>query len=649
MATVIRTLFVDESGDFSESPRSIVSGVLCTGKPEVAEQRIAAALEPVRRRFDIPTVANLHLTALRKTRGNAEASEIAQAVLKAAWGCGTLIGMLVVENARGEGLKDSERTYRLMLLDLLALSDAALPEDREDAQLQVIVARRQRDGTPMSTREDLLADVILRIEDAVEAGLAARGLLARLDARHVRIRPAAQSAGLAVADFIANLTYNRHCRESRALFAALVKQDRLRLFEGLGGYAERRARIAERDGDLPAALARWALLDCGTPNDCDERRATVLERLWRRVLGCGTAGPMATLEAALERLWRSHKAPQDHHLLAAALGRIESALLTTNGPSALLYRLHNLMHQVANQMGDLPTAERMLAGQSALSTATAMDPSLFHLMLDAQVLRTLTEELRLDFAAAQRHARHHLRLTEQYGTIWELMDGMPRPIGFVQSRLWLRARMTLIRALLLAGEPTHLVEAGTLLDPIDAETLNESDRSRLFSYRVWYAVRQGRAADALGLAEALIARHNDPFASQHTARAAADAALLNSGAPTGVLIKLLRVLRARANGLVGHPGELVWRDIGVLEWQVGGRQTAARAAFTRSLEISAALPESPVNIWNRLVIEVHRAQLCGQTAPVRRLPTVVLRLDEQARRMVEDTDPVQGYRRISPY
>jgi len=649
MATVSRTLFIDESGDFTKSPSWVVSGVLCVGTPKAAEKRLAAALEPVRRCLCIPTVADLHLYELRKTRGNAEATDIARAVLAAAWGSGVVTSMLVVENARGAGLKDSERTYRLMLLDLLALADAALPEDREHASLQVIVARRQRDGTLMSTREDLLADVVLRIEDAVEVGLAARGLLARLDAQDVRILPAAQSAGLAVADFIANLTYNRRCRESRALFDALVQQDRLRLFEGLGGYAERRARIAERDGDLAAALARWALLDCGKSADSEGRRATALAHLWRRVLGRGTAGPMATLEAVLERLWRAHKAPQDHHLLAAALTRIESALLATNGPPALLCRLHNLMHQVANQMGDLPTAERMLAGQSALSTATAMDPSLFHLMLDAQVFRTLTEELRLDFAAVQRHARNHLRLTKQYGTIWEQLEDTPRLSGFVQSRLWLRARMTLIRALLLAHEPTDLVEAGTLLDEIDAQTLNESDRSRLFSYRVWHAVRQGRSADALELAEELIERHNDPFASQHTARAAADAALLNSGAPTRGLMRLLRVLRDRADDLVGHPGELVWRDIGVLERQVGGRHTAACDAFTRSLKISAVLPDSPVNLWNRLVIEVHRAQLCGQTAPVRSFPAAVLRLDEQAHRIVEDTDPVRGYRRISPY
>ncbi len=51
-----RTLFIDESGDFTDSPRSIVSGVLCVGKPAAAEKRLALALEPVQRRYQIGPV-----------------------------------------------------------------------------------------------------------------------------------------------------------------------------------------------------------------------------------------------------------------------------------------------------------------------------------------------------------------------------------------------------------------------------------------------------------------------------------------------------------------------------------------------------------------------------------------------------------------
>jgi hypothetical protein len=643
-----RTLFVDESGDFAQSPRSLVSGVLCVGKPGAAEKRLAAALEPVRRRYRIGPLPNLHLTALRR-RSHNEAITVARAVFDAARDSGVLIGSLAVENARGEGLADSERTYRLMLLDLLALADALLPEDRSDARLEIIVARRSMEGTLMSTREDLLADVVDRVTDAVEVGLAARGLLTRLDARHVRVWPAAESAGLAVADFIANITYNRHRPESGALFASLVEQDRLRLFEGLGSYAERRARISERDGDLAVALGRWALLDCDADAACQSRRADALIRVWRRALRSGTTGPLATLEAALERLWRGHKALQDHPPLAAALIRIETALRDAGGPATLMYRLHNLMHQVANQMGDLPTAERIIAAQSALAKAVAADPSLFHLLLDAQVFRALTEELRLDFAAAELAARDHMRLVEQYGVVWELLDaGLPET-GFVGSRLWLKARMTLIRALLLGGSPAQLTEAHALLQEINADELNDADHARLLGYRVWQGVRDGRPAEVLPLAKSLIERFTDPFAAQHAVRAAADVALSPDAVSKAELRKMLSVVRDRADPVTGHPGELLWRDVAVLERSVGNGQAAARKAFNRGLAISSGLPDSPVNAWNRRVIEIHSAALCDGPAGDGALPVAAQHLAALAVGLADGLGVVAAFRRITPY
>ncbi|NEX16770.1 MAG: hypothetical protein C1943_09110 [Halochromatium sp.] len=605
-------------------------------------------MEPVRRRYRIGPIANLHLTALRR-RSHQEAMEIARAVLDAAYDSGVLIATLAVENARGDGLTNSERTYRLMLLDLLALADALLPEDREDSQLEIIVARRTQDGVRMSTREDLLADVVERITDAVEVGLAARGLLTRLDARHLRIWPAADSAGLAVADFIANLTYNRHRPESGALFSALVEQDRLRLFEGLGRYAERRARISERDGDLAVALSRWALLDCEADADCESRRAEALSRVLRRAIRSGVTGPMATVEAVLERLWRAHKTSQDYSPLAAALGRIESVLLTASGPPTLLYRLHNLMHQVANQMGDLPTAERMIAAQSVLATRVMADPSLFHLILDAQVLRALTEELRLDFASSERYAREYLRLVEQYGTVWELLDGVPGKTDFVGSRLWLKARMTMIRGLLLGGAPPQLDEAGTLLQGISSNDLNDADHARLLGYRVWHGIRAGRPTEVLTLAATLIERYADPFAAQHAARAAADVALLTDVQSKAQLRRMLSVLRDRAESVSGHPGELLWRDVAVLEQRVGSGMAVARKAFAQALAISSRLPESPVNAWNRRVIEVHQAALCAGSEPSVLLPTAAQRLAARALDLADQFGSVMAFRRISPY
>jgi hypothetical protein len=247
-----------------------------------------------------------------------------------------------------------------------------------------------------------------------------------------------------------------------------------------------------------------------------------------------------------------------------------------------------------------------MAAQSALAASVAADPSRFHLILDGQVFRALTDELRLDFAAALRHAREHLRLVEQYGTVWELLDGAPGKAGFQQSRLWLKAQMTLARALLLTGEPDHLAEAEDVLTGLDGLPWTDADRARWLGYQVWLTVRRGEPVEALATAATLIDRYTDPFAAQMAARAAADTVLLAPDRCNSELRALLPILRSRADGVDGHPGELLWRDLGLLEQRIGGRLRSARLAFERSVRISDALPKSPVNVWNQWVMASRR-------------------------------------------
>ncbi|MCU0834675.1 MAG: DUF3800 domain-containing protein [Chromatiaceae bacterium] len=644
------TLFIDESGDFDQDPRWIVSGVLCEGSPDNAEKRLKQALESVLRQFQLSALADLHLTELRQRLGNRQAVEAARAVFDVAESTGNVTTMLVVENERRVGLRESERTYRLMLLDLLALADTALPEARGDHRLEVIVARRQKQGELMSTRDELLADVVERIADAVEAGLAAKGLLDRLDAGDVRIWRAKDSAGLAVADFAANLAYNRHRVESGELYSALERAGRIRLFEGFGGYAERRARIAERDGDLAAALARWSLLKPKKNREAGLRQEAALVRLWRRTMLRGSAGPMATLDATLERLWRQHQDPASHPPLAAALGRLEASLLSTGGAPELVYRLRNLMHLVANQVGDLVTADRLAGEQAAIGDSIAVDPSLFHLVLDTHLLRTVTEELRLDFAAAILLARMHCDLVGQYGAVWELLAGDRGHEGFTRSRLWAKAQMTLLRTLLLSGEANDLREADELLDVFGTLGVRGSDQTRLDNYRVWADVRCGRWDSAVGRGRSLLERDPGIFAAQFAARAAADAVIHGQTGLRDDLRAMLGLLRDRLPGYSGHPGDLVWRDVGVLEHAFGRGKKAGMECMERSLTITRALPVSPANAWVRYVTEVHRAAIGGSGMPASAsLPDEAMVLLRKAQVLAAAGGALRAYRKVSPY
>jgi hypothetical protein len=568
----------------------------------------------------------------------------------AATNTGIVTTMLVVENQRRQGLRESERTYRLMLLDLLALADAALPEIGGVQQLEVIVARRQKNGVLMSTHGELLADVVERIPDAIEVGLAARGLLQRVDARHVQIRPAADSAGLALADFVANLSYNRHHKEDRRLFSALERKGSVRVFEAFGDYPERRARIAERDGDLAAALTRWSLLD-SADDAVEERRQVALRRVWRRTMSCGLTGPMATLEAALEWLWRHHRDPASLPVLSVALGRLETTLLEVGGATTapLAYRLRNLMHLVANQRGDLAMADRIIRAQDSMAEAIAADPGLFHLILDAQPLAIVTEELRMDYPAGMRLARAHVELVERYQAVWELLNRQRGRRGFEQSRLWFKAQTTLLRTLLLSGGAEDLREAGGLLHAFRAFSAKGGDQSRIDTYRIWLDLRAGHANEAICHARHLI--DNDPgiYATQFGARAAADVVLGGHEKYLGEARSMLKLLRRRAASLAGHPANIILRDMGVLEHYVGEGKKTAIEYLEMSLGITRASSPSPANDWTHYVTQVHLAEISGGRAPEQALSKAAEALRRRAQSLREELGVLRAYRMVSPY
>lgn len=642
------TLFIDESGDFNQAPRWIVSGILCEGKPRIAEKRLKDALDPLPRQFGLSACSDLHLTELRKRLGNPRAIRIAKTVFSTAAKTGIVTAMLVVENSRRRGLRESERTYRLMLLDLLALADTALPEGMGDQQLEVIVARRQKHGELMSTHDELLADVVDQIKDAVEAGLAARGLLERLDARHLRIVPAAESAGLVLADFVANLAYNRHHQESGELFNTLERHGRIRLFEGFGGYAERRARIAERDGDLATALTRWSTLK--PKEELTDSQETSLLRVWRRIMTRGSTGPMATLDAALELLWRQHKDPASFPDLLSTLGRLERTLLKSEGAPQLAYRLRNLMHLVANQIGNISTADRIIASQSFMAESIAIDPSQFHLILDTQLFRTVTEELRLDFGAAIRLARSHCALVEQYRAVWELLDGDRGHTGFTNSRLWFKAKMTLLRTLLLEGGVENLSEAKELIDSFPTQDAYSRDQARLNNYRVWADVRCGRLESAIRRSVKILNCDGSIFATQFVVRAAAEVLLDGHKGLVDEVLAMLPLLRQRSLNCSGHPGDLIWRDMGILEMYIGRGKKVAIGQIKRSLGITRNLPPSPANAWIRHVTEVHLAEvsLAGKVAD-EAPPKEAAALVQKIQALAGEIGTLRAYRAVSPY
>jgi hypothetical protein len=209
--------------------------------------------------------------------------------------------------------------------------------------------------------------------------------------------------------------------------------------------------------------------------------------------------------------------------------------------------------------------------------------------------------------------------------------------------------MTLLRGLLLAGSDENLCEANSLLAALPDELTQDSDRARVECYRLWFQIRKGCYDDALRHAHELLGRRSDVFSIQFAARAAADAVLADSDRYRVAAQQLLSILRAESMKYFAHPGDLIWRDIGVLEHCCGKRRSVAAECFERSLAISEGLPECPANLWNQHMAEIHASQLAGSPYRDRRLPAAAEWLREKAVGLNEKMDLILAYRRASPY
>jgi hypothetical protein len=262
----------------------------------------------------------------------------------------------------------------------------------------------------------------------------------------------------------------------------------------------------------------------------------------------------------------------------------------------------------------------------------------------------VTEENRLDFEATVRLARQHIELVDQYKAVWELLQGESGGEGFLRSRIWLKAQMAMLRALLLSGCSEYLSdEADRLFDNLMNLVDHKSDRNRLDNYRVWADVRSHRWEIALARANKLLDSDDGLYSAQFAARAAADAVLHNREQFRQEAAQILTILRKRVNVGVGHPQDLIWRDVGVLEYCVGDGKKAAIKCMRSCLAATKGLASGPVASWIRLLADIHMETFTGRNGFVAELPSAASALQSQAEELARSTDRLLAYRMVSPF
>jgi hypothetical protein len=626
------SLFIDESGDFHQSKEWILSGVLCPFNKDIAEKYLKKTLGYIPKQIGISSHKEMHLTELRKKRGHDAAVEAAGTLFSALYNSNYKWKLVVARNHTKFGLSDPERTYRLMLLDLIALAESTIPENIKLSGFDIVIATRTNkdSGERMTTLVDLNQDVVRRISDALEAGIASRGMIDFLDSKGLDITTlqANKSWGLIVADFICNISYNQRYSSESALLGNLKNLGILYEFQSFGGYQERRARIAERDGNFIDAIRRWAYIDYQSTEDI-KQQTEILVQLFDKILTFGTAGPRSTIEAIIEHIWRDKSLKGKFSEVYTILQRLEVALEASYKKCALpqvrplLFRIYNFMHLIANKIGNTQKAQQLIDKKQQFKSKIALSPEFFPLILDSQLYEIDTVENALLLSDCLDLAISHHSLVQLYKECWDLLVEDQALEGFSSSRINIKSEMTLLRSQILVGFPDEIENAFTRISLLKEIPLNPVDKKRLLNYEMLAYVKIENFVKSIALGFEVLNSESDRFLVQHVLRAVVSGLLANNEKFYNDAKKLLSFMSSYNMPESGHPIDLIWRDWGLLDFLITGKTSVVLRYLKRSKKHLLNMPEdTTITKWLSFLTDMHVEFVKGKASSIKNTETL---------------------------
>ena len=113
----------------SQKGKWVLSGVLLPDLFDMCENLLSEKFKLMPRNLDLKSIKSFHLTEFRTHYSPATALDMAQKTLNKLNDTGLKYNLLAVVNYSKISMKEKEKTYRLMLLDLLALCETVIPDD----------------------------------------------------------------------------------------------------------------------------------------------------------------------------------------------------------------------------------------------------------------------------------------------------------------------------------------------------------------------------------------------------------------------------------------------------------------------------------------------------------------------------------------
>lgn len=611
------TLYIDESGDF-ESNRGewVLSGMLFSDSYDKCEKVFSNKFRAMPYDLGLRSIKDFHLTEFRRGFGHGKAVEMAKKVFSKLDSFPFDYHCLVTINKTKSSLSNREKTYRLMLSDLLVLCETTIPDDEIISNLDLVVATRTIDGELQTNISNITEEIIKSLPIALEVDLATKGMV-ELIGKHIKVKMdyANNSWGLVCADFLANLNYH-YTRENESNFLEqLSAKGKYSRFESFGRFEIRRANIAERDKDYVLALYRWIII---LYKQIDiEQGKEAIQRLLAKIFNKrGTTGNIISFEALIERLWRSYNSIDKYKELSQILDMFELELLKyieTNqnkNYDNFLFRLRNLTLIIENHLGNTEKALEIAIKQNRVVSSLAMNPDFFTMVLDFQIIEIEIYVNNLNFKKAFELSSKYAIMINNYKEVWQLLVEKDELEEFNSSRSNIKSEMTLLRCnVLYMGINNHSMDNNFIekINYIEDLLTNKMDISRFNNYRTMLLLKEKKAKEAVKYYTDLYENNNfflSIFDFLWFLKAVNDAILSNENLN---MILIRKIVDSQTNIINlnkrGHPIDLILRELALYEFHVNNKSLALRY-IKRSVKVFDIV-DSNIAKWLKSLIEIH--------------------------------------------
>ncbi|CAM4144779.1 DUF3800 domain-containing protein [Psychrobacter arenosus] len=511
------TLYIDESGDFESPNQSWLIGALITADSfKDSEDNLRAAIYPLIKKYELNGQDDFHLTEIRRNSGNDKALHIAKDLFKTLNSANTPSCFVTTINKAKVSAHNLERTYRLMLLDLIIQAETAVHEffNSEITHLDLVIATRTINTVRQTTQFNIDQEILQALPKAVESDLVASGQIALLNNIEVYMRDAKYQWGLICADFICNITYNQRFPENYKILNELKYDRQLFSFETFSSPELRRILNHERNQNYINALFDSLKLVDRHPKNKDYKSA--MYRLIKVVFTqTGSSGSKIYFEGLLERIWRDKTVYKSYFQKLNVLIKLLRILEDSNTELSIRnfnffkFKLNNLALLCLNHIGDVDKAKEVAHKQKSIINELISDPSNFPMILDFHSREIEIYVNSLDFERSEVLAFTHWNMIDEYRNIWELILPDMEKSEFLRSSMAIRAKSTLIRCMTLnySSDKTEVIKSyiGDILPYLS----HKSDTSRIFCLRLLILSKEYQLDDAINIAIDYISENED--------------------------------------------------------------------------------------------------------------------------------------------